>query len=146
MRRKGTHFYCNTTTNKLFKTKSLTAFKTLRTSMLSKILFFGSNLVNLRHETKSITITETPMDRVCPNGNRHTRNGSLLSGRTLRRRQQLASRPTLIINNRWSVGIRSQHQGNRQILRKKQAVNFAMLTNCINFAHIEQYTGVVLIR
>lgn len=125
MRRKGTHFYCNTTTNKLFKTKSLTAFKTLRTSMLSKILFFGSNLVNLRHETKGITITETtPMDRVCPHDNRHTRNGSLLSGRTLRRRQQLATRPTLIINNRWSVGIRSQHQGNRQILRKKTGCKF----------------------
>ena len=146
MRRKGTHFYCNTATNKASKAESLTAFKTLCASILSQMVFFGSNLVNLRHETKGNTITETPMDRVCPHGNRHTRNGSLLSGRTLRRRQQLASRPTLIINNRWSVGIRSQHQGNRQILRKKQAVNFAMLTNCINFAHIEQYTGVVLIR
>ena len=146
MRRKGTHFYCNTATNKVSKAESLTAFKTLCTSMLCKMVFFGSNLVNLRHETKSITITETPGDRFCPHGNRHTLNGGLLSVRTLRWRQQLASRPTLIINNRWSVGIRSQHQGNRQILRKKQAVNFAMLTNCINFAHIEQYTGVVLIR
>ena len=124
MRRKDTNFYCNNTTYKHVNTKSLTAFKTLRTSMLSKILFFGSNLVNLRHETKGITITETPMDRVCPHDNRHTRNGSLLSGRTLRRRQQLATRPTLIINNRWSVGIRSQHQGNRQILRKKTGCKF----------------------
>ena len=146
MRRKGTHFYCNTTTYKPAESKSLTAFKNFVSSTLFKWLFFGCNLVNLRHETEDITITGTPRSRFRHSSLRHNRHGGLLSVRSLRQRQQLAARPTLIINNRWSVGIRAEQQENGQILRKKQAVNFAILTNCIIFAVIEQYTGVVSIR